>query len=155
MPGGGQVGLSAPPPPPPPNPEPVVVTVDGAGGAVEVAPPASDAGPDRGLAAAMRLLEFDEPADAETYQPDAPDPAAAARWTTFRALVERFLASLVAGWSDRGLVASEEPPGDELGGGDVLDGQPDRLEDRDGVGRTGRNPAGLDAADLHKVAFRN
>ena len=30
MPGGGQVGLSAPPPPPPPDPEPVVVTVSNA-----------------------------------------------------------------------------------------------------------------------------
>jgi hypothetical protein len=26
MPGGGQIGLSAPPPPPPPDPEPIVVT---------------------------------------------------------------------------------------------------------------------------------
>jgi hypothetical protein len=33
MPGGGQVGLSAPPPAPPADPEPIVVTVSDGGGA--------------------------------------------------------------------------------------------------------------------------
>jgi hypothetical protein len=155
MPGGGQVGLSSPPPPPPPDPEPIVVTVGGAGGAIEVDAPGKTPAlaPVRGLVAAARLLAFDESADVAVDHREAPTLAAAARWTTFRALVERFLASLVAGWSDPGPV-SEEPPGNELGGGHVLDGQPDRLEDRDVVGRAGAGPAGVDASDLHEVAFR-
>ena len=154
MPGGGQVGLSSPPPPPPPDPEPIVVTVGGAGGAIEVDAPGEAPASARGLVAAAKLLAFDEATDVAADHREAPPLAATARWTTFRALVERFLASLIAGWSDRGPVSSEEPPGDELGGGHVLDGQPDRLEDRDVVGRAGLGPAAVDASDLHEVAFR-
>ena len=154
MPGGGQVGLSAPPPPPPPNPEPVVVTAGGAGGVIEVNERAAAAAPVRGRAAAMRLLALDGPAEFGVREAEAPAPAAAARWATFRALVERFVASLLAGWSDDAPPGSEQARDDELGGSDVLDGQADRLEDRDRVARTGLGPAVVDGADLHQVAFR-
>jgi hypothetical protein len=156
MPGGGQVGLSAPPPPPPTDPEPVVVTVAGPGGAVELsgaAPPAATSA--RGMPVAERLLAFEEPFTAVTGTSATPSPGASARWITFRTLVERYLGSLLAAWSERGPFASQQPPGDELGGGDVLDRQPDRFEDRDGPGRAPSGPVGVDAADLHEIVARD
>lgn len=155
-PGGGQVGLSAPPPPPPPDPDPVVVTIAGPGDAVDLsATKAPSAGLARGLPAAERLLVFEAPFEATGGAPERRAPAATGRWITFRNLVGRYLANLMAGWSTGDSVAPQEPLGDQLGGGDVLDGQPDRLEDGDGVGRSARGPARFDAADLHEVIARN
>jgi hypothetical protein len=156
MPGGGQVGLSAPPPPPPPDPEPVVVTVAGSGGGFELSAPAARTvtGPTPGQLVAGRLLPFEAPFEAAGTSPP-PEPGASARWITFRMLVQRYLASLLESWSDRGSFTSQQPPGDELGGGGVLDRQADRLEDGDSVARATSGPVGVDATDLHEVVPRD
>jgi len=155
MPGGGQVGLAAPPPPPPPNPEPVVVTAAGPGGSVEPGAAESPSGSDnRGPWVIERLLADEAPFEGAAGGSTTGEPAASGRWITFRTLVERYLAALLERWS-AGPLASQHAPGDELGGDDVLDGQPDRLEDGDRVGRAPSRPASLDAANLHQVVARN
>jgi hypothetical protein len=148
QPGGGQAGLSAPPPPPPPNPEPIVVGMADAG-TIEVtvaSSPDSQRGA-RGDHAHLLIQEspygWDRPAAAS-----APEPSA--RWVTFRALIGQLLANLADRLSVGALIA-QQPAGDELGGGDVLDGQPDRLEGRDGVGSTRLDPVPADRPELHQL----
>ncbi len=55
MPGGGQVGLAAPPPPPPPDPEPIVVAVSGS--SIEVA---AAGAPRRPVAATIDLAAMQD-----------------------------------------------------------------------------------------------
>ena len=148
QPGGGQIGLAAPPPPPPPDPEPIIVGI-AAPGSVEVV---AASVPEREPASRRdhALLFIDE----SPYGWDRPMatslPAPAMRWVTFRALVEQLLASLAERLSVGGLVA-QQPAGDQLGGGDVLDGEPDRLEGRDGVGLTRLDPLPADRPELHQL----
>jgi len=109
-PGGGQ-GLAAPPPPPPENPEPIVVMV---------------ADPDPPALAAATTAWLDSAASIDVLA-DAPEVAGVStRWVWVRTLFDRLVASLVDRWS--GVAATENAVNDELGRGDVLDGQPDRLE---------------------------
>jgi len=156
QPGGGQTGLAAPPPPPAPDPEPIIVTVADASITLEVASAAapvaaSRAGGDGRVIG--RLLEH-EAAHDWTAVPTLPSrETATPRWVTFRAL----LGQLVATVADR-LSASapraEQPAGDELGGGNVLDGEADRLEGRDGVWISIDGPPSLDGPQLHELRLR-
>jgi|SoiMethySBSTD1v2_1073268.scaffolds.fasta_scaffold771730_2 hypothetical protein len=68
------------------------------------------------------------------------------------AVLELYVENLLDRWS---VALAQEPVGDQLSRGDVLDGQPDRLEDGDRVGRTGGSPLRADAADLHEAVFRH
>lgn len=83
-------------------------------------------------------------------RPSATVPEASARFVTFRALLGQLLASLADRLSVGGPVA-EQPEGDELGRGDVLDRQPDRLEGGDGVGLPRLDPIPADRPDLHQL----
>lgn len=148
QPGGGQSGLSAPPPPPPPDPEPIIVGVADAG-PIEVASassPAPSSSAPRGDHA--RLFADESPYGWE--RPVATVREASPRWITFRVLLGQLLASLADRLSVGGLIA-EQPASNELGGGDVLDRQPDRLEGGDGVGGTGLDPVPADRPDLHQL----
>jgi hypothetical protein len=146
QPGGGQVGLSAPPPPPPPDPEPIVVTVaDPASGQIEATAALTPE------AVAPRVIDLDRLLALEApYSYGAPDtrpaPRATHRWLMFRAVLTQLLVVL----AERLGLVWQEPIDDELGRGDVLDGQPDRLEGRDGHRVPARDPGPLDAADLHQ-----
>jgi hypothetical protein len=156
MPGGGQAGLVAPPPPPPPDPEPVVVSVvDAASGQIEVtaaSAPSSSSGPATGL---PRLHAFEAAADvARTRGHVVSDDRVTTRWTSFRLLLGQLMTSLADRLGLGGWPVAEQPLHDELGSGDVLDGQPDGLEDRDRLRIPARDPAAIDGADLHEVRFR-
>jgi hypothetical protein len=156
MPGGGQVGLAAPPAPPPADPEPIVVTMAEAGGPPEVEALAGVAPPAATLPDSHRVVEFERGVDRAAARAAARPGGAMhvpARWFSFRLLVERLLATFVDRWSAVGFAGPEQPGGDELRGGDVLDGQPDGLEDGDRVGRSTIGPSGVDGADLDEVAF--
>jgi len=160
MPGGGQVGLSSPPLPPPADPEPTVVTA-AAGGAPDPATRPTTVGPDRDLrklAPTHRAVEWERRMDAqarrETTARTEPPVVPPARWLAVRALVQAYLATLAERWSALALVG-QEPRDDQLGGGDVLDGHPDRLEDGDRLGLAARGPAALDGADLDQVPLRH
>ncbi len=147
QPGGGQAGLSAPPPPPPPDPEPIVVTVADAAGSIELLAAPSPARRSAAPGDHAHLLDAESP-HVWAVVPDA--PAASARLTTFRILLRQLVASLAERWSVGALIA-QQPAGDELGGGDVLDGQPDRLEGGDGVGGAALDPVPADRPDLHQL----
>lgn len=99
MPGGGQVGLSAPPPPPPPDPEPIVVTVSTAG--IEV----TAAGAPHPVAAAIDLaamedhavVRFERRVDAAALRSVMTAPAslpATLRLLVMRHVIERALTML-------------------------------------------------------------
>jgi hypothetical protein len=147
-PGGGQVGLVRPPPPPPPNPEPIVVTTTGTGGSVT---PSQRAPIGAKRTHVRPLLDTDTLREALIRTPSAMVPIGVGRLSV-DAFLELYLSSLLDRWS---VTLAEEPVGDQLGRGDVLDGQPDRLEDRDRAGRTGRGPVRADAADLYEAVFRH
>ena len=159
MPGGGQVGMSAPPPPPPPDPEPVAVNV------VEtrveaVTAVATDPAPSepRTLALGHRAVEFEHRADEAALRAVSSRPEATmvpARWLNLRLIVQLFLADLTERWSVASLLGTEQTAGDELRGGDVLDGEPDRLEDGDGVGSPALRPGAIDGPDLHEAFLRH
>lgn len=150
QPGGGQSGLSAPPPPPPPDPEPIIVGVTDA-----VVLEVTDASMPELVSAARgdpaRLLVHESP-----YGWERPAAVAAStaelptRWLTFRALLGQLLASLAERLSVGGPLA-QQPAGDQLGGGDVLDGQPDGFEGGDGVGSTRLDPVPADRTELHQL----
>jgi len=149
-PGGGQAGLVRPPPPPPSNPEPIVVTAAGASGAVTASPttPVETKGKRTHV---HPLLDTDILGPALSRSPRAMVPIGIGRLS-----VDAFLALYLGGLLERWSVAlAEEPVGDELGRGDVLDGQPDRLEDRDRAGRASGRPIRADAADLYEVVARH
>jgi hypothetical protein len=154
MPGGGQAGLVAPPPPPPPDPEPVVVSVvDAASGQIEVtaaSAPVVASGPAAGL---PRLIAFEATADGPRTRIHVADRAPA-HWTTFRAMLGQLMATLADRLGLGGWPVVEQPLHDELGRGDVLDGQADGLEDGDRLRIPARDPVTTDRADLHEVHFR-
>ena len=154
MPGGGQVGLAAPPPPPPPDPEPVVVTVI-EGTEVRAATMAEPV--PATLSPSHRVVEFERQVDAARRGPptNATAPAVATRWLAARAAISQMLTALLDRWSVPRLLGLEQPSGDELGGGDVLDGQADGLEDGDDIGIAPIRPVAADRADLHEVLFRH
>ena len=147
QPGGGQSGLSAPPPPPPPDPEPIIVAVADAG-AIEVAAASSPAPASARRVDHARLLADESPYGWE--RPAATVPEASARFVAFRVLLGQLLASLADRLSGGGAVA-EQPADGELGRGDVLDRQPDRLEGGDGVGLPRLDPVPADRPDLHQL----
>ena len=161
QPGGGQAGIAAPPPPPPANPEPVVVTVADAPAAPVVAAPAPVAAPVvADLDPTHRVVAFERFTDAENVR-DAGAPAGwvsgpvvTSEWIRLRGLVDRLLASLAEGLS-AAVLGSEQAIGDDLRRGDVLDGQPDRLEDGDRLGPAFGRPGRGDLSELHQVLFRN
>ena len=147
-PGGGQVGLVRPPPPPPPNPEPIVVTTTGTGGSQ--AP--SQRAPIRATHTRVRpLLDTDRLPPALSHSPRAMVPIGIGRLSV-DAFLELYLGGLLDRWS---IALAQEPVGDQLSRGDVLDGQPDRFEDGDRVGRTGGRPVRADAADLYEAVLRH
>jgi Stage II sporulation protein len=147
-PGGGQVGLVRPPPPPAPNPAPIVVTTTGSGGSVT---PSRKAPLEATRAHERPLLDSDIPRPGLSRSPEATVPIGVGQLS-----VDAFLELCVGALLDRlsGALA-EEPMGDQLRRGDILDGQPDRLEHGDLVGRTGGGPVRADAADLYEVVFRH
>ena len=151
MPGGGQAGLSAPPPPPPANPEPVVVTVAESSARLATPVEAEPTAP-RDLPASHRVLAFERDADADAARASwaASSTAPTSRWATVRVL----LRGLVAAWMDR-WSGSQQPADDQLGGRDVLDGEPNGLEDRDGLRIAGLGPVARDAADLDEAPIRD
>jgi hypothetical protein len=149
QPGGGQVGLAAPPPPPPPDPEPIVVRVaDAASGQIEAtaaSTPVStrSSGPDL-----ARLLAHEAPVP---WRVDDPRPMITPRWVTFRLVFERLVSSLL---ERLGLPAIQQLRHDQLGRGEVLDGEADRLEGGDGVRLAARDPSTLHGPDLDEVRLR-
>ena len=148
QPGGGQVGLSAPPPPPPPDPEPIVVSIaDAATGQIEVTAASSPTGR-RSAPDLSRLLAHEVPAWEASARPE---PRVTQRWVTFRTALGQLVAGLLA---DLGLGGGQEASDDELGGRDVLDRQPDRLEGGDGLRIARRGPVGIDRADLDEGVLR-
>ncbi len=151
-PGGGQVGLAAPPPPPPPDPEPIVVSVGDQSSTIEVTAALAPVPPPTPRAwVGPRLLAFEAAADLDAERNTAVTRAAPAmpvRWATVRTVVAQMVTALVA---DLGL---EEAADDQLGSGDVLDRQPDRLEGRDRVRVARRSPPPADAPDLHELRLR-
>jgi hypothetical protein len=153
MPGGGQVGLSAPPPAPPPDPEPIVIAVTVA--PVVIVTPEPEPSPARALPADHRVVEFERQADAAKVRSISREPATASvptRWLNVRVMVQRLMASMFAQWSVAFL--GDQRPGDQLGRGEILDREPDRLEDRDRIGVAERRPLASDAAELHGLFFR-
>jgi hypothetical protein len=150
QPGGGQVGLSAPPPPPPPDPEPIVVSVaDAATGQIEVTAASTLSARRPGSVDLGRLLGHEAPAAAWTAPVDAgTPPVATQRWVTFRAILDRLVASLLA---RMGFSFPEQAADDQLGRRDVLDREADRLEggDRKRVARG--HPAPFDGSDLDEI----
>ena len=75
-------------------------------------------------------------------------------WLSLDAVLELY-ARGVARWWSAAIGVADEPPGDELGRGDVLDGQPDRLEDGDRIGWPSVRPVRGDAPDLHQALARD
>lgn len=156
MPGGGQVGLAAPPPPPPSDPEPVVVTTATATevkAATVVHSPAS-------LRPSHAVIEFERRVDlaaarAETSLPPRIEPAVATHWLVARATLIRLVADLFERWSAPVLLGLEQPAHDQLGGGDVLDGEAHGFEGGDRLGITAVRPVAPDRADLDEVLFRH
>lgn len=156
VPGGGQAGLSAPPPPPPAEPEPIVVTPASGAGEVELTAVAASKPAPRVVTGLARLVAFEQAADranarAATATGTAPAPMPGVRWLTFRSLAGQVLAELVAQVGLDRLLPLEDPSDDELGGGNVLDRQSDRLERGHGLRVAGRGPARLDRPDLRQV----
>jgi len=150
QPGGGQVGLSAPPPPPPPDPEPIVVSVaDASSGQIEVtaaSSPSARRAPSLDLG---RLLAHEAPSPAWTASVDAAiTPIATQRWVTFRAVLGRLVASLLA---RLGFASGEQAAADQLGRHDVLDREADRLEGGEGPRVARSRPAPFHGSDLDEI----
>lgn len=107
--------------------------------------------------AVLRLLVLEAPAADERAARRlvlAARPQFTVGWMSAQGLFGR----LFSAWSDRwlsGFARAEQPGDGQLGGGHVLDRQPDRLEDRDRVGRTAVDPAAIDGSDFHEVGFRH
>ncbi len=153
-PGGGQVGLAAPPPPPPPDPEPIVIAATET--RVATATPEPEAAPVRTLPGDHRVVEFEHRADAAHIRASTGEPAPAsvsARWLNLRVMVQRLMASFVDGWSVAFL--GEQPAGNQLGRGEVLDREPHRLEDGNRIRVAELRPLVPDAPDLDQPFLRH
>lgn len=152
QPGGGQAGLSAPPPPPPPDPEPIIITIAGAV-VLETAAPSPSPSPEGDIRGSHARLLVHEAAY-EWDRPSAVTSPAPAHWRIVQVLLGQLLAGLVDRLSVGGLIA-QQPAGDELGGGDILDGEPDRLERGDRVGSARFDPVPADRPELHQLRLVN
>jgi hypothetical protein len=151
QPGGGQVGLSAPPPPPPPDPEPIIVTVAAAAaGQIDAAAISAPEVLARAPADLDWLLAAEAPFDDDATGPAA-TPRAAQRWLMVRAAIGQLAAVILDGLG----LAPQQAIDDELGGGDVLDGQPDGLEGGDALGVARRGPGTLNRPDLDERLLRH
>lgn len=148
-PGGGQVGLVRPPAPPPPNPAPIVVTATGAAAPVTKVVAPRDERP----VAGPPLVDADVHRRAHSSSQQA-FVSIGVGWLSVDAFVELYLGALLARWSFAA-GAADEAIGDELGRSDVLNGQPDRLEDGDRFGGSRGRPVRADASDLYQVVFRH
>ncbi len=152
-PGGGQ-DLTAPPPPPPPDPAPIVVTAP-TEASPEPAVEAPEPRPTRARVPAAVDTGRLAMGPAELPGRATHGTSASVRWFALRVILGRLVEQLAGRWSAFAVLPAEQTSDDELRGGDVLDGQPDRLEDRDGIGRPRLDPAAIDAPDLDEVGFRD
>jgi hypothetical protein len=161
MPGGGQIGLTAPPPPPPPNPEPIVIAAPAevaavAEPSVEIVELRVARGPVPDVV--WRLLALDEPAADDRAARHLILGGAPAAETVAAAAARGLLARLVSAWADRwlsGVGVAERATHGQLGRGDVLDRESDRLEDGDRVDRTAVDPVAFHRTDLHEPFLRD
>ncbi len=157
QPGGGQIGLSAPPPPPPADPEPIVVaTADQV--AADVAPVTASASVDARDDAALRAMLARILAGEAPAAYAARVPAIPPRITPHAAAAQTMLAWLSADLAERwlealGLADAQQARDGQLGRGDVLDRQSDRLEHGDRVIRAAIDPVATHGADLDEVPF--
>ena len=112
-PGGGQVGLAAPPPPPPPDPTPIVVTAP-ASVAAPAAPLPTAAEVDIRDMADRAVLRFERKADAAAaaarWALRSPSPGLIALALWIHATVDRLVADLLLAWSPRGDSAAAAQP---------------------------------------------
>ena len=147
-PGGGQVGLTQPPAPPPPDPEPIVVIPTGTGGSVaqEAESTRAPRQPRTERIRRVDALVGDAPYAWDEGPSEAPRAAAVTPGRpSFSALVRLFLGgSLVPS-------GPEQPADRQLGRGQVLHSQPDRLEGGDEPGRALTGPAAIDRPDLAEI----
>lgn len=154
LPGGGQVGLAAPPPPPAPDPEPIVFTVAEADEIVAIAADVPDRTTPSVIRADLaRLLAFEGDAAQFSWPLERTvdaTPGPSPRWITFSIMLKRLLASL----GDR-LLGDAGDSDDQLGSGDVLDREADRLEDGDRPRIARLGPTGVERPDLEQVGFRH
>lgn len=105
------------------------------------------------------VIEFERRVDlatarAETSLYPRTEPAVATRWLVARATIIRLVADLLDRWSVPVLLGLEQPPHDQLGGRDVLDGQAHGLEGGDRLGITAVDPVARDRTDLDEIFFR-
>jgi hypothetical protein len=142
-----------PPAPPPPNPAPIVVAAGG------VAAPRKE--PSHRVEPAVALIAHRTgvvpllDSDVHPWPPLRSGGGLVSigvGWVSIDAFLGLYLGDLVERSSAR---VAEEPIGDELGRGNVLDGQADGLEDRDRVDGPRGDPVRADAPDLYQVVFRH
>jgi hypothetical protein len=151
QPGGGQVGLSAPPAPPPRDPEPIVVTAANAERVqFEAATESTSKVVVRDPGDLDRLLAGEAPFGDAPASPHA-TPRASQRWLMVRAAIGQLLAVILDGLD----LGAQKAVDDELGRGNVLDGQADRLEGGDGLRIATRRPGSLDRPDLDEGRLRH
>ena len=100
-PGGGQVGLAAPPPPPPPDPTPIVVTAPASVAPAAPVPTAAEV--DIRDMADRAVVRFEREADAaavaDSWAPRSPSPGLIALGLWIDGTVDRLVADLVLAWS--------------------------------------------------------
>lgn len=110
VPGGGQVGLAAPPPPPPPDPTPIVVTAP-ASVAAPAAPLPTAAEVDIRDMADRAVVQFERRADAaaaaDSWALRSPSPGLIALGLWIDTIVDRLVANLLLAWSPRDDSAAE------------------------------------------------
>ncbi len=162
-PGGGQVGLSAPPPPPPDEPEPIVVPAAGRPQAIATPMPIPAAvvrrAPPTGWQRHLDRGHWPVEAEAQLVLAEPSSHAAigvagvGAHWFSLRTVVDSLVGGLLERWSAVAFGGGQQSAGDELRGGDVLDGHPDRLEDGDRVGGATIGPVPADRSDLDQLPF--
>jgi hypothetical protein len=156
-PGGGQ-GLAAPPPPPPDDPDPVVVTAAGQPAPPPTPTPAAEVVRRPLPGGWQRYLDVGHWAETDPTSSTGRAAVAVtglrAHWFSLDAVLDVLMQTLLERWSALAFGgATEEPSGDQLRRGDVLDGHSDRLEDGDGLGRAAVDPVGGNGADLHEAGL--
>jgi hypothetical protein len=111
----------------------------------------------RELPDAHRALAFEHEADADASRAawsTSSSPLSPTRWAVVRIVLGGLVAALTDDWSG-GAGLAEQTRDDELGRGDVLDGQPDGLEDGDRLGVAVVSPFAPHAADLDQAPLRD
>jgi len=103
VPGGGQVGLAAPPPPPPPDPTPIVITAPVRVAAPAAAPLATAAEVDIRDVADRAVVRFERKADARAaaarWALRSPSPGLIALGLWIDATVDRLVPDLLLAWA--------------------------------------------------------